>query len=72
MLGQIHFWVFFVRVNLTFFFPMHFLGVARMPRRIPDYPDVFITFNKLVSRGSYILAISFCFWEFFNVYKKRI
>jgi heme/copper-type cytochrome/quinol oxidase subunit 1 len=50
MLGQIHFWVFFVRVNLTFFFPMHFLGVARMPRRIPDYPDVLITFNKLASR----------------------
>jgi len=61
ILGQIHFWVFFAGVNLTFF-PMHFLGVAGMPRRIPDYPDAFYIFNKIASWGSYLSALSSLFF----------
>lgn len=66
VLGQIHFWLFFFGVNLTFF-PMHFLGLAGMPRRIPDYPDAYSGWNAVASFGSMISAISAIFF-FYVVY----
>jgi len=66
ILGKIHYWTTFVGVNITFF-PMHFLGLAGMPRRIPDYPDAFSGWNAVASYGSYITLISTAFF-FYVVY----
>lgn len=70
-LGKIHFWMIFIGVNLTFF-PMHFSGLAGMPRRIPDYPDAFAGFNAISSVGAMISAASALFFLYilFDAFRK--
>ena len=65
-LSKIHFWVTFLGVNLTFF-PMHFLGLAGMPRRIPDYPDAYAGWNSIASFGSMVTNVGILYF-FYVVY----
>ena len=61
--GRIHFWTSFIGVNLTFF-PMHFLGLAGMPRRIAEYPEAFAGWNLVASIGAFISLGSTLFFVF--------
>jgi cytochrome c oxidase subunit I len=56
-MGKVHFWFTAVSVNLTFF-PMHFVGLAGMPRRIPDYATQFADFNAIATIGAFIFGFS--------------
>jgi cytochrome c oxidase subunit 1 len=56
-LGKLHFWVSTVSVNVLFF-PQHFLGLAGMPRRIPDYSVQFTGFNEISSIGGFVFGVT--------------
>jgi cytochrome c oxidase subunit 1 len=64
-LGQWHFWLTFVGFNATFF-PMHWLGLQGMPRRVADYDDRFATLNAFISAASVVLALATLIF-FYNV-----
>jgi cytochrome c oxidase subunit 1 len=61
LLGHLHFWLFFVGVNVLFF-PMHFLGAQGMPRRYPDYPNAFEKWNTVATDGYMIMAAGMVFF----------
>ena len=56
-LGKWHFWLSTITVNVLFF-PQHFLGLAGMPRRIPDYAVQFAEFNMISSIGGFAFGLS--------------
>jgi len=70
VLGQLHFWIFFIGVNVMFF-PMHFLGLQGMQRRVPDYADALAKWNHVASIGYLIMGLGMLiffvnlFWSLF-------
>ncbi len=51
--GRLHFWIAFIGANVLFF-PMHFLGLAGMPRRDADYADAYVNWNLVSSIGAFV------------------
>ena len=66
LLGQLHFWIFFVGVNILFM-PMHFIGLDGMQRRVPDYADAFAGWHGWSTTGYMIMAASMVFF-FLNIF----
>ncbi len=72
-IAKLHFWVTFVGVNMVFF-PQHFLGLAGMPRRYIDYPEVYAGWNQISSYGSYISAFAVLIFLYgvFQAYARKV
>ena len=73
LLGKLHFFITFIGVNLVFF-PQHFLGLAGMPRRYPDYQDALHGWNEISSYGAYLAGagtLLFVFIVFYTLFFGR-
>jgi cytochrome c oxidase subunit I len=68
-LGKVHFWLMLIGFNLTFF-PMHFVGLHGMPRRVYTYPDGlgFELMNQIETAGSFVLFVAFLVF-LYNIFK---
>ncbi|HUT41601.1 MAG TPA: cytochrome c oxidase subunit I [Gammaproteobacteria bacterium] len=62
-LGKIHFWWSVISVNVLFF-PQHFIGLAGMPRRIPDYSLQFADWNMISSLGGFAFGLAQVFFVY--------
>ncbi len=65
-LGHLHFWVFFIGVNVLFF-PMHFLGTQGMPRRYPDYTVAYSHWNEIATNYGYAIMMAGMLIFFVNI-----
>jgi cytochrome c oxidase subunit 1 len=65
--GRFHFWNSLIWFNVTFF-PMHFLGLAGMPRRYADYAVQFTDFNQIVSVGAFLFGLTQVYFLLFVVF----
>lgn len=54
-MGKVQFWMAFIGLNVTFF-PMHFVGLAGMQRRVPDYNQFFADFNMISTVGAFLFG----------------
>src|SRR5688572_20641345 len=66
LLSHLHFWIFFIGVNIVFF-PMHFLGMDGMQRRVPDYTDQLGYYNQMAGYGYLIMLAGMGFF-FINIF----
>jgi cytochrome c oxidase subunit 1 len=71
LFGQLHFWLFFIGVNILFM-PMHFLGLQAMQRRVPDYADQFQHWNHIASAWGYTIMLAGMVFFFVGIIWSRI
>ncbi len=75
ILGQAHFWIMFIGVNMIFF-PQHFLGLQGMPRRYIDYPEAFAYWHNISSIGYAVTLVGMAVFlvamiDAFFIYRKK-